>query len=55
MHEACIASIEEEPYCFLGHPPNFKVTRAGKSTIWIQFELEQDSVYTDSHLVINIT
>ena len=26
------------PIVFLGHPSNFKVTRAAKSTIWIQFE-----------------
>ena len=36
MHKAW-CSIEEVPYCFWGHPSNFKVTQAEKSTIWIQF------------------
>ena len=32
-------SIEEVPCCFFPvHPSNFKVTRAEKSMIWIQFE-----------------
>ena len=31
-------SVEEVPVVVLGHPSKFKVTRAEKSTIWIQFE-----------------
>ena len=32
MHKAW-SSIEEVPYCFEGHPLNFKVTRLKKSSI----------------------
>ena len=38
MHKAW-RSTEEMPYCFRGHPYNFKVTQAEKLTIWIQFEI----------------
>ena len=31
-------SIEDLPYCFLGHPSNFKVSRAKKSTIGSRIE-----------------
>ena len=37
MHKAW-CSIEEVPYYFSGYPLNFKVTRAEKSMIQIQFE-----------------
>ena len=40
MHKAW-CSIEEMPYCFLGHPSNFNVTQAKKSMnlmnpIWVR-------------------
>ena len=38
MHKTW-SSTEKVPYCFLGHPSNFKVTQADKSTIWILFYL----------------
>ena len=38
MHKAW-RSIEKCPIVFRGHPSNFTVTQAEKSTIWIQFEI----------------
>ena len=38
MHKSW-RSIEEKRIVFGGHPSNFKVTRAEKWTIWIQFEI----------------
>ena len=37
MHKAW-DSMQEVPYCFSRSSTNIKVTRAEKSTIWIQFE-----------------
>ena len=51
MHKAW-NSIEEVPYCFLGHPSNFKITRDKNNRFWRKFGISGLSLqfeFTDGY------